>query len=276
MTATLAPAPAHVPSSRTRPRAPWSAAGRGARRAVTAAAYLAAVGFAWSWYVRSADVPPYLLPPPGDVWTAGRGLVENGQLWPNVAHTVRNITIGFVGGSMIGMALGYAIWRWRLAREVLAPYVVLLQAAPKIAFAPLLVLWFGIGATTELVLVLLLAFFPMMVAMQFGLGAVSPDLAALGRVLGLSPWAYFRTIQFRVATPALMAGAKVAVVDAMTGAFLAEYITAQQGLGYLMVLGNTSYNTPLLVAAVVVTVVIGLAGFGLVSLVEAWLLRWRD
>ena len=75
------------------------------------------------------------------------------------------------------MALGYVrLARLALAREVLAPYVVLLQAAPKIAFAPLLVLWFGIGATTELVLVLLLAFFPMMVAMQLGLTAVSPDL----------------------------------------------------------------------------------------------------
>ncbi len=95
----------------------------------------------------------------------------------------------------------------------------------------------------------------------------------LGRLLDLSAWDFFRVVQIRAATPALTAGAKIAVIDAMTGAFLAEYITAQEGLGYLMVLGNTSYNTPLLVAAVVVTVLVGLAGFGAVSLAERRLLR---
>ena len=203
-------------------------------------------------------------------------MVETGQLWPNLFHTLRNIVVGLLLGGGIGMALGYVLWRFRLVRDLFAPYVVLLQAAPKIAFAPLFVLWFGIGPSTELVLVVLLAFFPMMAAMDLGLRSVSPDLDVLGRLLDLSAWDFFRVVQIRAATPALTAGAKIAVIDAMTGAFLAEYITAQEGLGYLMVLGNTSYNTPLLVAAVVVTVLVGLAGFGAVSLVERRLLRWRE
>ncbi|KRV49266.1 ABC transporter permease [Wenjunlia vitaminophila] len=242
---------------------------------LAAAAYLAVVIAGWSVYVRVADVPVYLLPPPGEVWDAARDLIGNGQLWPNLGFTARNIALGFVGGTLIGTLLGWLLWSSRWARELLAPYIVLLQAAPKIAVAPLLVLWFGLSQTSQLVLILLLAFFPMMTAMLLGLRDVPADVATLGRLLHLSRWQYLRTIQLPAAVPALLAGAKVAVIDSMTGAFLAEYLSAQKGLGYLMVLGNTSNDTPLLIAAVVITVLVGLAGFGLVSLAERRLLRWN-
>jgi NitT/TauT family transport system permease protein len=278
VSATTAPAAAPPTSDRTGAPVgtPARTARRSLRRLASVVVYVVVIVAVWSWYVRSADVPPYLLPPPGKVWSALQNMVETGQLWPNLFHTLRNIVVGLVLGGGIGMALGYVLWRFRLVRDLFAPYVVLLQAAPKIAFAPLFVLWFGIGPSTELVLVVLLAFFPMMVAMDLGLRSVSPDLGVLARLLDLSAWDFFRVVQIRAATPALMAGAKIAVIDAMTGAFLAEYITAQEGLGYLMVLGNTSYNTPLLVAAIVVTVLVGLAGFGAVWLVERQLLRWRE
>lgn len=244
-------------------------------RVLTPAAYVAAVLAAWSAYVALADVPSYLLPAPGEVLDGGLNLVRDGTLWPNLTYTLRNIVLGFVGGSLIGIALGWALWASRTVREILAPYMVLLQAAPKIAVAPLLVLWFGLSPTSQYGLILLLVFFPMAMATMLGLKDVPADISSLGRLLHLSRWQYLWKIQLPAALPALLAGAKIAVIDAMTGAFLAEYLASERGLGYLMVLGNTSSDTPLLMAAVLITVAVGLLGFGLVSLAERRLLRGR-
>lgn len=263
-------------SDRGRRRSPLPAAvSRTGGRIVTTAVYLAVIIAVWSVYVRAAHVPVYLLPSPGQVRAAAVQLVQDGQLWPNLGYTVRNIVLGFVGGSLIGLALGWALWLSRTLREILAPYLVLLQAAPKIAVAPLLVLWFGLSLTSQYMLILLLVFFPVMAATTLGLRDVPPDVAALGKLLNLSRWRYLRAVQIPAAMPALLAGAKIAVIDAMTGAFLAEYLSSQRGLGYLMVLGDTSNNTPLLIAAVLITVLVGLLGFGLVSLAERRLLRWN-
>lgn len=258
-------------SRAARKRAPL---GRAAVRILTVAAYLFVVIAAWSVYVRTADVPSYLLPAPDKVWSAAVELVRNGQLWPNLGYTLRNIAFGFVVGSLIGVALGWVLWASRTVREIFAPYMVLLQAAPKIAVAPLLVLWFGLSLTSQYALILLLVFFPMTAATMLGLRDVPADVATLGKLLNLSRRQYLRTIQLPAAMPAMLAGAKIAVIDAMTGAFLAEYLASERGLGYLMVLGNTSNNTPLLIATVLITVVVGLLGFGLVSLAERRLLRW--
>ncbi|GAA1168046.1 ABC transporter permease [Streptomyces hebeiensis] len=243
-------------------------------RILTTAAYLAVILAAWYLYVTLADVPSFLLPAPGEVWDAGRQMVTEGQLWPHLGYTLRNIALGFVGGSLVGILLGWVLWASRPVREIFAPYMVLLQAAPKIAVAPLLVLWFGLSLTSQYALILLLVFFPMTAATMLGLRDVPADVSTLGRLLHLSRWRYLRTIQLPAAMPALLAGAKIAVIDAMTGAFLAEYLSADRGLGYLMVLGNTQNDTPLLIAAVVLTVAVGLLGFGLVSLAERRLLRW--
>ncbi|WP_440902063.1 ABC transporter permease [Actinosynnema sp.] len=245
------------------------------RRAGTAALYLAVVVGAWHLYVTLADVPQYLLPAPGAVAESLAGLASSGELWPHLGYTVRNIVIGLVSGILIGCALGWVLASSPRARMLLAPYVVLFQAAPKIAVAPLLVLWFGLGLGSQLTLVVMLAFFPMMIAMTLGLGEVTDDMRALGRVLAMDRGRFLLRVQLPAALPALFAGARIAVIDAMTGAFLAEYLSAKQGLGYLMVMGKSTYDTPQLLAAVLLTVVVGLTGFGLVGLVERIALPWR-
>lgn len=247
-----------------------------AKRAGWAVVYVVVLIAAWGSYVKAGKVPSYLLPSPNSVWHAFLDLARSGQLWPNLGYTVGNIVLGFAGGSLIGVLLGWVISTSSITRELLGPYLVLLQAAPKIAVAPLLVLWFGLNRTSQLSLILLLVFFPMMLSTLLGLADVGDDLADLGNVLALSRLLLLRRIQIPAALPAVFAGAKIAIVDAMTGAFLAEYLSAQKGLGYLMVLGNTSFNAPLLVTAVILTVLVGLFGFGLLALLEGRVLRWRD
>lgn len=237
--------------------------------------YISLVLAAWQTYVSVADVPAYLLPAPAEVLNAIGGLIGTGELWPNLVYTVRNIVIGLAAGIVVGCALGWVLASSRSVRMVLAPYVVILQAAPKIALAPLLVLWFGLGLASQLALIIMMAFFPMMIAMLLGLEEVGDDLRELSRVLAFSKLRFFREIQLPGAMPALFSGARIAVIDAMTGAFLVEYISAQRGLGFLMVQGKSTYDTPQLMAAVLLTVLVGFTGFALVGLVERRALPWR-
>ena len=246
------------------------------RQILTTLIYAVVIVGAWALYVHLAQVPPYLLPSPESVAKSLGEMATNGQLWGNLGYTIRNILIGFISGIVIGITLGYLLWSSRWAREIAAPYIVILQSAPKIAIAPLLVLWFGLGLESQLALILMLTFFPMMVATQLGFSSISSDVRILAQLLVMSKWRYFTTVQLPGAMPEILAGAKIAIVDAMTGAFLAEFISAQQGLGFLMVLGNSSYNTPMLFAAVILTVAVGLLGFGAVSLAERRLLTWRS
>lgn len=238
--------------------------------------YLAVIVGLWAGYVRIAHVPSFLLPDPDAVVTALIDMARAGQLWGNVGYTVANILFGYLAGIAIGIVLGYVLWLSRWVREIAAPYILILQAAPKIALAPLLVLWFGLGLESQLALIVTLTFFPMMVAMQLGLSSISPDVRTLASLLSMGRWRYLVTVQLPGAMPDLLSGAKITIVEAMTGAFLAEFISAQHGLGFLMVLGNSSYNTPMLFAAVILTVLLGLLAFGAVSFTERRLLRWQS
>lgn len=254
------------------PRRPLQSIGR---RFAALAAYLVVAIGGWYAYVHIAKVPAFLLPSPETVGTALLTMQSNGQLWGNVFYTLNHILLGFFSGVVIGVSIGYSLLRWPTLQRAASPYIVILQAAPKIAIAPLLVLWFGLGPASQLSLIFILTFFPMMVAMQLGIRSIPPELRTLGDLLGMSQWRYFWVVQFPGSMPDLLSGAKVAVIDAMTGAFLAEYISSQQGLGYLMVLGNQSFNSPMLIAAIFVTVTVGLLGFAIVSGIEQRLLRWR-
>lgn len=243
------------------------------RHGAAALGYVVVFVAAWEAYVRLADVPAFLLPRPESVWHATVQAEASGLLWPNFFYTLRNIVLGFAAGVLIGCVLGYALWSSRTFRELCAPYITLLQAAPKIALAPLLVLWFGLGAASQLALILLLSFFPIMVSMQLGLNSVTSDQVDLGRVLGMPRRRFFWTIQLPSCLPSLFSGAKISIIDAMTGAFLAEYITARKGLGYLMVLGNSTFDSALLISAVLLTVMTGLLGFGIVTVAERALVK---
>ena len=252
----------------SQPRSAWRRVGR-------VVAYVAVALLLWEAYVMIAQVPIYMLPSPRIVLAELGRMAVDGMLWSNLAYTLRNIVFGFVSGVLIGIALGYLLHSSRWVQRILTPYIVVLQAAPKIAIAPLLVLWFGLGLSSQLTLIVLLAFFPMMMSMLLGMNSISDDVHALARLLNLDTWQRFAMIQLPGAMPSLAAGAKLAIVDSMTGAFLAEYISAQQGLGFIMLYGNTTYTTPMLMAAVVVTVIVGLSGYALIGLLERRLLRWR-
>lgn len=255
---------------------PASNARRVAAKPLQTLLYLVGAVALWFAYVRLANVPSFLLPSPEFVLFSLNSLHTTGQLWGNLFYTLNHIVLGFFSGVVLGLSIGYVLNQSPLLQKAATPYIVILQAAPKIAIAPLLVLWFGLGPASQLTLIFILTFFPMMVAMQLGLNSVPSEMRTLGDLFSMGRVRYFRTIQLPAALPDLFSGAKVAIIDAMTGAFLAEYISAQKGLGFLMVLGNQSFNAPMLIAAILVTVAVGLIGFALVSSAERKLLGWQS
>lgn len=246
------------------------------RRPFLVVAYLAAVVALWQGYVALFDVPEFLLPAPTAV---GRELVttlHTGELWPHVAYTLRNILLGFLFGVLAGGLLGALVTRNWLVDAAASPFLVLFQAAPKIAIAPLFVLWFGLGSGSQLVLIVSLVFFPMLTGMTLGLRSLEPTFVELAQILGLGGWRRFRTIELPAAMPDVFAAGRIGIIDAMTGAVLAEFISSERGLGYLLVYSNTTYRTPLLIVAIIVIVVVGLALYQVLLLAERHLIGWHE
>ncbi len=159
--------------------------------------------------------------------------------------------------------------------RIVGPYLFFFQTAPKIALAPLFILWFGLGLTSKIVLTVSLVFFPVMVGTMLGLRSVPANLHALCAILKLSPRDKLLRVELPAAVPEIFAGLKVAAVQATIGAILAEWLSGGTGLGYLMVFAGTTYKTPLLFAMVLVTSLLGIAVYQALALTEKWLLSWR-
>ncbi len=238
--------------------------------------YLVLILMIWHAYVTIFAVPKFLLPDPYSVGRELVAVITSGELWPHLIYTLRNILLGFTLGGVLGCVLGALVTRSWIIDAAMSPFLVMFQAAPKIAIAPLFVLWFGLGLTSQLALIISLVFFPMLTGMTLGLRQLDPSYLELGRILGLGSLARFGSIELPAALPSVFAAARIAAIDAMTGAVLAEFISSERGLGYLLVYSNSTYRTPLLIVAIVVIVGVGLSLYQLILVAERRLIGWHE
>lgn len=229
----------------------------------------------WWGYVTLFKVPPFILPPPQVVGSDLVRLFAGGTIWPHLGHTLGIILAGFVLGAAGGLLLGIVLARLPGLERMIAPYLLFIQTAPKIALAPLFILWFGLGIASKIVLVVSLVFFPVMIGTVLGLRSVSPAMLELSRILHLSQRQRFVRIELPAAVPEIFSGLKVGAVQATIGAILAEWLSGGTGLGYLMVFAGTTYKAPLLFAMVIVTALLGIAVYQALAQCEKWLLSWR-
>lgn len=229
----------------------------------------------WWGYVTLFKVPPFILPPPQVVGNELVRLFAGGTIWPHLGHTLGIILAGFVLGAAGGLLLGIVLARLPGLERMIAPYLLFIQTAPKIALAPLFILWFGLGIASKIVLVVSLVFFPVMIGTVLGLRSVSPAMLELSRILHLSQRQRFVRIELPAAVPEIFSGLKVGAVQATIGAILAEWLSGGTGLGYLMVFAGTTYKAPLLFAMVIVTALLGIAVYQALAQCEKWLLSWR-
>lgn len=237
---------------------------------------IVAIVIAWQVYVTATDAPAYMLPAPGAVGGALADLAISGALWRDLGFTFGNVVFGLVLGALAGFALGFVLAKSPKLERWLDGPILLLQTAPKIALAPLFVIWFGFGTTSKIVLIVSLVLFPVLVATIVGLRGVPQNALELARILKLTTWQRLMRVELPMALPEIFIGLRIGAVQAVVGAILGEWMSGKLGLGHLMTFASATYKTPLLFAAVLLTVALGIAVHVSLEAAERRLLRWKQ
>lgn len=191
----------------------------------------------------------------------------------NAAPTGLQAVAGFIAAALLGIAVAVAIAYSQWLNEAAYPYLIAFQVVPKIAFAPIFVLWFGIGFKSRFAFATFICFFPIVIALITGLRATSPELVRMSRAFGASKAQVFLHVRFPSSVPYLFSGLKIAATLSMIGVVIGEFITADRGLGYLILYAASRADTPLVLAAIAVLCAIGLAIYGAVAAAENWVMR---
>jgi len=226
----------------------------------------AAVIGLWEALVWIYQIPNALLPAPSAV--ALRVVDTLPFLAAHAVPTTLETIAGFLISLVLGIGLAVLICASRLAREALYPNVVFFQLIPKIALAPLFIVWLGIGSESRVTFSVFISFFPVVVATLTGLTAVDRDLLRLCRAVGATGSKIYLKVRFPTAVPYIFSGLKIAITFAMIGVIVGEFITAQSGLGYLILFAASQAEMSLIFASIALLCVIGLALYGLVVLAE--------
>ena len=233
------------------------------------------VGVVLLWWLVTAQgwVKPYLVPSPGAV--LGEFRTDGALLARNSAITLTETVAGFVVAAVVGLVCAVAIVYSRGVERTLYPLLLAAQVVPKIAIAPLFVVWLGFGITPKILVAVLIAFFPVVISGVAGLRSVDPELLDLAATMGANPWSSFVKIRFPGAIPHIFAGLKVAVTLAVVGAVVGEFVGANSGLGYIVMSSNGNLNTPQLFAALIAMSVIGIVLFAVLEIAERYAVPWR-
>jgi NitT/TauT family transport system permease protein len=257
---------------RTESGAPASQRWRAGRSLVLSLGFAVLTTLVWEFLCRAARISPVLLPPPSAVWSV---LSQNytilfAEAVPTLGETVASFAVATLLGVGLAIALAFSTW----VREALYPNVVMFQLIPKIALAPLFIVWLGVDSKSSIVVAIFIAFFPIVVSTATGLASANPEVLQLCRSLGASRWQIFRMARFPYALPFIFAGMKIGVTMAMIGVVVGEFITAQKGLGYIIMFASSAGETATVLAAIALLCGIGFALYGLVALGEQAVRRW--
>jgi NitT/TauT family transport system permease protein len=233
----------------------------------------AALLLAWEWLVPMAGIPEYILPIPSAfferLWT------DKALIFQHTLVTANEIVLGFLMAAVISIPLGYVIVSVRILEKAIYPVIVFFQLVPKIAIAPLFVVWFGFGLFPKVLLTFLLCFFPTLVASMTGFRALDERVLYLTRSMGASAWQTFRYVRVPAALTYIFSGLKVSAVFAATGAIVGEFVGANAGLGYLLLRGTSFLDMPLIFACLVALSVVGIVFSYLVDGLEVLLMPWQ-
>ena len=202
-------------------------------------------------------------------------LVTTGELYPHLIASSQIFFYGFVLAILVGVPLGFVMALSVLVRDYVNPWMTTLYTAPRIAFAPVLLLWFGIGAGSKIAIVFLGCVFPILINSYFGMRVVNREYVELARSFRLKPWALFAKILLPASIPFILSGVRLAIGRGLTGVAIAEWFGATEGLGYLVFFSGQTLNVPTLFVGVATFAALGVIGFELVRRFEAFVTPWR-
>jgi len=197
------------------------------------------------------------------------------MLWREALPTLYATLGGFVLSALVGVPIAMWIAYSRLVESFVYPLLVFSQSVPKVAIAPLFVVWFGFGVIPKVIAAFLLGFFPVIVATVQGFKSIEPDVIDLARSMGANPLKVFLKFRLPQAMPAIFSGLKVSVTLAVVGAVVGEFVGSNSGLGYVLQKANGTFDLPLMFAALVILSMIGVLLFLVLELIERWVLPWH-
>ena len=229
----------------------------------------------WHWVTAMEFYPPFIIPPPAAVYETFREVVASGMLFEHIQVTLEEMLFGLLFGVTIGLVMGYAIAKMPLLEQILSPIIVAFQSTPIVAYAPLLIIWFGSGTTSKIVTTAVIVFFPTLINTIVGVRSVLPQLRDVMRSLNATPWQMFTRLEIPSALPMVLAGLKTSATLAVIGAVVGEFVSSGSGLGYLVTLARNQYDTPLVIVAVLTMTAIALTLYSFVVFLEWRLLAWQ-
>ncbi len=227
----------------------------------------------WEAATRLLRVPLYLLPPPSEIFR-----VFYANLSKILMHgwvTTYEMWFGYVLAVVVAVPLAIGITSYRRFDALITPTLLFFQVVPKIAIAPLFLVWFGIGTTPKVLVAFLISFFPIVIDTAVGLRSVAPEMIDLARSMGATRMQIFTQFRLPTSLPYLFSGLKVAATLAVAGAVVGEFVGADKGLGYLLLVTNSNMQTALMFATIVALTIIGLVFFYVIELLESLLIPWH-
>jgi len=247
---------------------------RNARNTLLSALLLVGSIALWEALVRLLGIPGFILPAPSQVAVALWRGFASGLYVQHLAHTLLETVLGFVAGSALGLVLGTAVAMSRPVEFFFYPYIVMFQSLPKVALAPLIVVWFGLGLTSKVINAALVAFFPLLVNTMVGLRSADEERVNLMRSLAATERQIFWMLRLPTALPFVMAGLDVAMIFALIGAIVAEFVGAQAGLGMLIQSMNFNMDVSGQFSVLLILSVLGLVLNRTILLVRRRVLFW--
>lgn len=229
---------------------------------------------AWEWGPGLTGIPQFIIPPASQVWHSFLRMLANDQLLYHTAITAMQVVVGFLLGMLLGMAVGFVLGMSPTAEFILSPYILALQIAPKVAFAPLFVIWFGYTIYPKILVAVLIVFFPVMINVLGAVRAIDPDIVRLARSFNASRTQVFWKIEFPASLPPFFAGLRIAATLAVIGVVVGEIVGGNTGLGYLLTYGEGSGNTSMVFVAIIMLTIIGILLYGAIVLIENRVLHW--
>jgi NitT/TauT family transport system permease protein len=229
----------------------------------------------WYLVIRIGEFPAFILPTPQLVWERFWASLGDGTLLRHSFYTLAEVLAGLALGTSAAAAMGYLLAKSPTVERLLSPYVVASQSVPIVAIAPLLVIWFGPGLLSKVLISALIVFFPVLVNTIVGLRSVPDDLRDLMRSLQATRSQIFRMLEVPAALPVFLGGLRIGATLAVIGAVVGEFVGADRGLGFMINRARGQYDTALVFVAILALIFMALSLYGLVLLLENRLLSWR-
>nr|WP_319742724.1 ABC transporter permease [Pigmentiphaga sp.] len=229
---------------------------------------------AWEWGPGLLNMPEFILPKFSRVAEEAVRMWQNSDLLMHSGITAFEVIVGFILGALLGLMVGVVLGLSPTTESILSPYILALQIAPKVAFAPLFVMWLGYTIYPKILVAILIVFFPVMINVLSAVRTVDPDMVNLVRTLNASRWQIFRLVEFPSALPALFSGLRIASTLAVIGVTVGELVGGNLGLGFLLVDGEGQGNTSAVFVTIAVLTLIGIVAYAGVVWAEKRVLHY--